>query len=51
MGGHVNVPCTWYMRYCYAAEIFGMVYYVTCCYAAEISRVGWGGVGWDGGAC
>ena len=51
MGGHVNVPCTSYMRYCYAAEIFGMVYYVTCCYAAEISRVGWGGVGWDGGAC
>ena len=36
MGGHVHVPCTSYMIYCYAAEIFGMVYYVTCCYAAEI---------------
>ena len=32
---HVNVPCTSYMKYCYAAEISGIVYYVTCCYAAE----------------
>ena len=36
VGGHVNVPCTSYMIYCYAAEIFGRVHYVTCCYAAEI---------------
>ena len=39
--GHVNVPCTSYMIYCYAAEISWIVYYVTCCYAAD--RVGWGG--------
>ena len=44
-GGDVNVPCTSYLIYCYAAEISGIVYYVTCCYAAETSRVGWGGVG------
>ena len=31
------------MKYCYAAEISGMVYYVICCYAAD--GVGWGGVG------
>ena len=39
--GHVNVPCTSYMIYCYAAEISGIVCYVTCCYAAD--GVGWGG--------
>ena len=42
-GGHVNVPCTSYMKYCHAAEISGIVYYVTCCYAAD--GVGWGGGG------
>ena len=42
-GGHVNVPCTSYMKYCHAAEISGIVYYVTCCYAAD--GMGWGGVG------
>ena len=42
-GGHVNVPCTSYMKYCHAADISGIVYYVTCCYAAD--GVGWGGVG------
>ena len=47
-GGDVNVPCTSYMIYCYAAKISGIVYYVTCCYAAETSSVGWGGVGWRG---
>ena len=40
VGGHVNVPCTSYMKYCYAAEISGIVYYVTCCYAAE-SGIWW----------
>ena len=45
-GGHVNVPCTSYMKYCHAADISGIVYYVTCCYAAD--GVGWGGVGWGG---
>ena len=50
MGGHVNVPFTSYMIYCHAAKISGIVYYVTCCYAAEVSSVGWGGVGWGGGA-
>ena len=40
--GHVNVPCTSYMIYCYAAEISGIVCYVTCCYAAD--GVGWGGM-------
>ena len=49
VGGDVNVPCTSYLKYCYAAEISGIVYYVTCCYAAETSSVGWGGVGWGGG--
>ena len=39
VGGHVNVPCTSYMIYCYAAEISAIVYYVTCCYAAEISGI------------
>ena len=48
MGGDVNVPCTSYLIYCYAAEISGIVYDVTCCYAAETSSVGWGGVGWGG---
>ena len=43
--GDVNVPCTSYLIYCYAAEISGIVYYVTCCYAAETSSVGWGGGG------
>ena len=43
MGGHVNVPCTSYMKYCHAAEIPGIVYYVTCCFAAD--GVGWGGGG------
>ena len=38
-GGHVNVPGTSYMIYCYAAEISGIVYYVTCCDAAEISGI------------
>ena len=47
-GGDVDVPCTSYLIYCYAAEISGIVYYVTCCYAAETSSVGWGGVGWGG---
>ena len=47
-GGDVNVPCTSYLIYCYAAEISGIVYYVTCCYAAETSSVGWGGVGCGG---
>ena len=50
-GGHVNVPCTSYMKYCHAAEIPGIVYYVTCCYAADGVRWGglwWGGVGWGG---
>ena len=42
-GGHVNVPCTSYMKYCHTAEISGIVYYVTCCYAAD--GVGWGGGG------
>ena len=52
VGGHVNVPCTSYLIYCYAAKISGFAYYVTCCYAAEISSVGWGwgGVG-VGGQC
>ena len=45
-GGHVNVPCTSYMKYCNAADISGIVYYVACCYAAD--GVGWGGVGWGG---
>ena len=45
-GGHVNVPCTSYMKYCHAAEISGIVYYVTCCYAAD--GVGWAGLGWGG---
>ena len=45
-GGHVNVPCTSYMKYCHAAEIPGIVYYVTCCYAAD--GVGWAEVGWGG---
>ena len=40
VGGHVNVPCTSYMKYCYTAEISGIVYYVTCCYAAE-SGIWW----------
>ena len=50
VGGHVNVPCTSYLIYCYAAKISGIAYYVTCCYAAEISSVGWGwgGLGWGG---
>ena len=48
MGGDVNVPCTSYLIYCYAAAIFGIFYYVTCCYAAETSSVGWAGVGWGG---
>ena len=47
-GGDVNVPCTSYLIYCYAAEISGIVYDVTCCYAAETSSVGWGRVGWGG---
>ena len=34
------------MKYCHAAGISGIVYYVTCCYAAD--GVGWGGVGWGG---
>ena len=38
-GGHVNVPCTSYMKYFYSAEISGIVYYVTCLYAAEISGI------------
>ena len=41
-GRHVNGPCTSYMKYCHAADISGIVYYVICCYA-------WGGVGWGGG--
>ena len=45
-GGHVNVPCTSYVKYCHAAEISGIVYYVTCCYAAD--GVGWAGLGWGG---
>ena len=45
-GGHVNVPCTSYMKYCHAAEISAIVYYVTCCYAAD--GVGWVGLGWGG---
>ena len=45
VGAHVNVPCTSYMKYCHAAEISGIAYYVTCCYAAD--GVG-GGVGWGG---
>ena len=64
MGGDVNVPCTSYLIYCYAAEISGIVYYVTCCYAAEISGIVYyvtccyaaetssvGGVGWGVGGC
>ena len=50
-GGHVNVPCTSYMKYCHADEISGIVYYVTCCYAADgvvWGGLGWGGVGWGG---
>ena len=39
MGGHVNVPCTSYMKYFYSAEISGIVYYVTCLYAAENSGI------------
>ena len=39
VGGHVNVPCTSYMKYFYSAEITGIVYYVTCLYAAEISGI------------
>ena len=53
-GGHVNVPCTSYMKYCHAAEIPGIVDYVTCCYAADgvgWDGLRWGGVGWGGGAC
>ena len=34
------------MKYCHAAEIPGIVYYVTCCYAAD--GVGWGGLRWGG---
>ena len=45
-GGNVNVPCTSCMKYCHAAEIPGIVYYVTCCYAAD--GVGWGGLRWGG---
>ena len=48
VGGDVNVPCTSYLIYCYAAKISGIVYYLTCCHAAETSSVGWGGVGWGG---
>ena len=39
MGGHVNVPCTSYMKYCYSAEISGIVYYVTCCYVIVYSGI------------
>ena len=37
VGGHANVPCTSYMKYCHVAKISGIAYYVTCCYAAEMS--------------
>ena len=39
MGGHVNVPCTSYMKYCYSAEISGIVCYVTCCYVIVYSGI------------
>ena len=45
VGGHVNVPCTSYMKYCHAADISGIVYYVI--YVATL-LMGWGGVGWGG---
>ena len=43
---YMLLRCWWgavgssYMKYCYAAEISGIVYYVTCCYAAE-SGIWW----------
>ena len=39
MGGHVNVPCTSYMKYFYSAEISGIVYYVKCCYVIVYSGI------------
>ena len=54
MGGDVNVPCTSYLIYCYAAEISGSF---TTLHVATLLRplvwggVGWGGVGWGGGGC
>ena len=54
--GHVNVPCTSYIRVCYAAKICGIV----ATLLVSTLLMGWGGVGWGwgggggvgwGGAC
>ena len=60
VGGHVNVPCIYFVDYSLlrCRDLWDRCY-VTCYYAAEISGVvatwhdstllmGWGGVGWGG---
>ena len=49
VGWDVNVPCTSYIRCCYAVEICRDLWdrcYVTCCYVADGvgGWVGWGGM-------
>ena len=60
VGGHVNVPCIYFVHYSLlrCRDLWDRCY-VTCYYAGEISGVvatwhdstllmGWGGVGWGG---